>query len=161
MIDMKFGVSHLTLMAAGALVLPLFFLQPASAALGGDLASVQADGAHMKGTVRSSQASAYTLHEIDAPHHVIVREYISPQGKVFGVAWSGQSRPDLRQVLGDYFEQFSQAEAAQKSAQRGRRPLVIKQTGLVVEMSGHMRAFSGRAYIPDGLPDNVGPGEVQ
>jgi hypothetical protein len=158
---MKFRVSHATLMVASFLVVPLFFLQPAAAALGGDLASVQADGAHMKGAIRSSQASAYTLHEIDAPDHVTVREYISPQGKVFGVGWSGQSRPDLRQVMGGYFDQFSRAEAAQKSGARGRRPLVIRQPGLVVEMGGHMRAFSGRAYIPDMLPDGVGPGEVQ
>jgi hypothetical protein len=159
--DMKFRVLlHATLVAACA-VLPCVFLEPASAALGGDLASVQADGAYMKGTIRTSQAPAYTVHEIESPHHVLVREYMSAEGKVFGVAWNGQFRPDLQQILGQYFEQFSQAVKAQRAARPGRHPITAAQPGLFVEMGGHMRAFSGRAYIPDMLPQSVRAEEVR
>jgi uncharacterized protein DUF2844 len=161
---MKFGIlSNMTLLAVGVLVLPIALSRPAVAALGGDLSSVQADQAKMKGSIRTSQpaSSAYTVHEISSPNQVTVREYVSSAGKVFGVAWNGQFRPDLHQVLGDYFSQASQALDAQKSSQHGRRPMRIEQPGLFVEMTGHMRAFSGRAYVPDMLPAGVRAEEVR
>src|ERR1700687_2688670 len=37
---------------------------PALAALGGDVASVHEDQAHIKGTLTTTQAEAYTVHEI-------------------------------------------------------------------------------------------------
>jgi hypothetical protein len=159
--NMKFRVLlHATLVAASA-VLPCVFLQSASAALGGDLTSVQADGAQMKGTIRTSQAPAYTLHEIASPNHVFVREYMSAEGKVFGVAWNGPFRPDLQQILGKYFDQLTQAVQAQRAAQPGRHPITATRPGLFVEMGGHMRALSGRAYIPDMLPQSVRAEEVR
>jgi hypothetical protein len=159
--DMKFRVLLHATFAAASAVLPCAFLQPASAALGGDLTSVLADGANMKGTIRTSQRPAYTLHEIESPNHVVVREYMSAEGKVFGVAWNGPFRPDLQQILGKYFDQFAQAVKAQRAAQAGRHPITATQPGLFVEMGGHMRALSGRAYIPDRLPQNVRAEEVR
>jgi len=150
-----------TFLQASALALLFVFSHSSFAALGGDFASVQADQAHMKATIRSSQAQAYMVHEMESPGHVLIREYVSPQGKVFGVAWNGQFRPDLRQVLGDYYGQYSQAVETKKAAQHGRSPLSISQPGLFVEMTGHMRAFSGRAYVPDMLPQGVRAEEVR
>jgi hypothetical protein len=154
-------LSYGTLFAVSIVALPLIFSQSASAALGGDFASVQADQAKMKGTLRSSQTQAYVVHEIASPNHNVVREYISGEGKVFGVAWTGQFRPDMRQLLGDYFDQVSQSVQAQKASQHGRRPISIKQPGFVVEMGGHMRAFTGRAYVPDMVPQGVRAEEVR
>jgi hypothetical protein len=150
-----------TFLQAGALALLFVFSHPSFAALGGDFASVQADQAHMKGTIRSSQAQAYTVHEIQSPSHILIREYVSPEGKVFGVAWNGQFRPDLRQIMGYYFDQYSQAVQAKKAAQHGHAPVSISQPGLFVQMTGHMRAFSGRAYVPNMLPQGVRAEEVR
>jgi hypothetical protein len=61
----------------------------------------------------------------------------------------------MRQILGNYFVQCQQAAQAQANTHAGRRPLVIKQPGLVVRAGGHMRSFSGQAYIPDMLPQGV------
>jgi hypothetical protein len=159
--DMRFRILlHATFVAASA-VLSCVFSQPASATLGGDLASVLADGDHMKGAIRTSQAPAYALHEIESPNHVFVREYMSAEGKVFGVAWNGPFRPDLQQILGKYFDQFTQAVEAQRVARPGRHPITATQPGLVVEMGGHMRVLSGRAYIPDMLPESVRGEEVR
>src|SRR5271169_3008539 len=126
---------------------------PASASLGGDVTSVQTDQAKMQGSLRTSSNNTYTFHEIQASTGIAVKEYVSPAGKVFAVTWQGPFHPDLRQLLGMYFDQFSQAEQAQRAQRRG--PVLIQQAGLVVQISGHMRSFWGRAYVPQMLPPGV------
>jgi hypothetical protein len=128
---------------------------PAFAALGGDVGSVQADQVHMQGSMRTITAAAYTVQEIQAASGAVVREYVSSGGKVFAVAWQGPWPPDMRQLLGSSFEQYVEAAKAQSGARVGRRPLVIEQPGLVVEMRGHPRSFFGRAFLPDQLPSGV------
>jgi hypothetical protein len=150
---------HIVLLAAlvfSSLLLPL----RATAALGGDEASVEADRQQMKAQ-RAVRASAnYSVHEITTPYGTTVREYVSPDGKVFGVAWKGQTVPDLHLLLGDYSNQLDQAVAAQGIPRR-RGPMVIKEPGLVVVSGGHMRAFRGKAYLPSLLPESVQPEDIQ
>ncbi len=143
------------LFAALALGVPL----RASAVLGGDVDSVQADQAQFRGTVRVTKMITHTVHEIHTANGVILREYVSPAGQVFGVAWQGRVNPDLRQVLGSYYDQFLQATRAQ-TAVRGR-PFLINQPGLVVQMSGTMRAHFGRAYVPSMVPNLVQPESIR
>ncbi len=134
----------------------LLMALPAFAGLGDDVTSVEADQAHMQGTLRTTQTQAYTVHEIQAPTGIVVREYVSPaSGKVFAVAWKGPWPPDLRQILSNYFGQYQQAAQAQANSHAGRKPLVIQQPGLVVQAGGHMRSFAGRAYIPDLVPQGM------
>jgi preprotein translocase subunit SecG len=128
----------------------------AFAGLGEDASSVQADWVRMQGSVRTTQTQAYTVHEIQTATGTVVREYVSPSGKVFGVAWQGPWPPNMRQILATYFEQYQRAAQAQANLRVGRRPLLIEQPGLVVQSGGHMRSFGGRAYIPDMLPQEVG-----
>jgi hypothetical protein len=138
------------------LCIAVFTVVPSAfAALGGPAASVQADQSHMQGTLRTTQAASYSIQEIQAATGVTVREYVSSSGKVFAVAWHGPWPPQMQQLLGTYFDQYMQAVKAQASAHTARRPLLIEQPGLVVESGGHMRSFSGRAYIPDMLPQGV------
>jgi hypothetical protein len=134
---------------------------PAWAALGGDAASIQADQIHMQGTRRTIAAESHTVHEIQAATGTVVREYISADGKVFAVAWHGPWLPDMRQILGTYFEQYAQAVRSQSSGRMGRRPVMIEQPGLVVQIGGHIRAFAGRAYIPEMLPSGVRVEDIQ
>jgi hypothetical protein len=142
-------------------ILMLAFSLPAAAALGGDIASVQNDAAQMKGQEKSTQESTYSVHEIKIPGNTLVREYVSPEGKVFGVSWQGPFIPDMQQLLGNYFEKYSQAVQAEKAKSVGRRPLNIHQAGLVVETSGHMRSYYGRVYDPDLVPSNVQPEDIR
>src|SRR5271170_2294642 len=138
----------------GLLALLLFPL-PACASLGGDATTVQADQAKMQGSLRTTSNNSYTLHEIQTSTGVAVKEYVSTSGKVFAVTWQGPFHPDLRQLLGTYFDAFTQAEQAQRAQRRGRGPVLIQQPGLVVQISGHMRAFVGKAYVPQMLPAGV------
>ena len=124
----------------------------AAAELGGDVSGIQADQEHMKGTRRVSTTAAYSVHEIQAATGTKVREFVSPSGTVFAVAWEGPSTPDLRQLLGQYFDQYEQAI---QNKRPGRAPLSIRNGNLVVEARGHMRSFSGRAYLPAMVPQGV------
>jgi len=97
--------------------------------------------------------SAYNLHQIQTPTGTAIREYVSPSGKVFAVAWNGPWQPDLRQLLGSHFAEYQQA--LQSSNRKSRGPISIQLPDLVVELSGHMRSFSGRAYLVDQVPAGV------
>jgi Protein of unknown function (DUF2844) len=134
---------------------------PAFAGLGEESTSIDADQAHVQGARRITQAANYTVHEITAPTRTIVREYVAPSGQVFGVAWQGPTPPDMRQILANYFETFRQAAEAQTNSHTGRRPLVINDPELVMHSGGHMRSFSGHAYIPAMLPQGVTAETIQ
>ena len=131
------------------------------ASLGGDVTSVRADHAKMQGTLRTSTGNAYTLHQIQTATGVAVKEYVSPVGKVFAVTWNGPFHPDLRQLLGAYYDEYTQAVQSQRAQRRGRGPLLIQHAGLVVQISGHMRSFAGKAYVPQQLPAGVRAEDIQ
>jgi Protein of unknown function (DUF2844) len=134
---------------------------PAWGSLGGDAASVQADQIHMQGSRTLKAAESYTVHEIQAATGTVVREYVSPEGKVFAVAWHGAALPDMRQLLGSYFDRYAQANQSQSGGRMRRGPVLINQPGLVVQIGGHPRAFAGRAYVPEMLPSGVRAENIQ
>ncbi len=140
-------------MMAIALALGLPF--PAFAALGASLDSVQNDQVRLQARIRITVAGSYTIHEMTAPTGTVVREYVSPTGRVFGVTWQGPFIPEMQQLLGAYFEQYSRAAKRQQERYVGRIPLDIHEPGLVVQTAGHMRAYAGRAYDPGLLPAGV------
>jgi hypothetical protein len=133
----------------------LMVVTPAFAALGEDETSVQTDTAHMQGSLRSTQSQAFTVHEIATSTGTSVREYASPSGKIFAVAWQGPWLPNMRQLLASYFLPYQQVLQTAGAGRAGRRPLLIEQPGLVVLSGGHMRSFSGLAYIPQMMPQGV------
>ena len=142
-------------------ILTIALSLPAFAVLGGDASSVQSDQARMKGSLRSMQKTAYAVHQITAATGTVVREYVSSNGKVFGVAWQGPFVPDLQQLLGTYFDQYSKGAKEAREAHVGRRPLSLQQPGLVVQTGGHMRSYSGRAYVPGMLPQGVNADDIR
>jgi hypothetical protein len=130
---------------------------PVTAALGGNETSVQNDRTHMRAALlRMTRTDRYTVHEMQAPSGTKVREYVSTAGTVFAVAWDGPWQPDLRQVLGTYFEPYLQSVRAAGTRRPGRGPLLIEEPGFVVQQSGHPHAFAGRAYVPLLVPQGVG-----
>ncbi len=140
-----------------SVVLALAF--PAWASLGDNVTSVQSDKVHMKGTLRSVATQRYVKHEIQIPTGQVVREFVSPQGVVFGVAWEGPFQPDLEKVLGSYFEPIKQAVSAQQ--RRGHGPISVETSGFVFQQGGHARSFHGRAYVPSMVPQGVAVTEIQ
>ena len=148
----------LTLALSGAaLIVAVLGPRSAHAALGETEASVQADVAQLHGSLKISDRIGYRLHEIRLPSGTLVREFASPGGNVFAVAWSGPTVPNLRGFFGRYFDDFV---AAAKLKHADHRHLQLQRNDLVIEASGHMRAFSGRAYLPQGVPAGVNLGDL-
>ena len=134
---------------------------PSFASLGGDTTSVRLDQEKMQGTLRTSSADSYTLHEIQTSNGVVVKEYLAPAGRVFAVSWQGPVHPDLRQLLGPYFDEYVRAIQEQRQQRRGHGPLLIQHAGLVVQVSGHVRGFVGKAYVPQQMPAGIRAEDLQ
>jgi hypothetical protein len=142
---------------ASALFIAGFVPGIASATLGAPEASVKADVELLKGSIRVSERAGYRVHEIQLPSGTLVREFVGLDGKVFAIAWKGPTIPNLRQTLGQYFDNYV---TAAKANHMGHTHLQIQQSDLVVQASGHMRAFSGRAYLPQAVPSGVSVGDL-
>ncbi len=136
------------------LALPL----SARATLGEDAASVRADGAQINATPQMNAVASYTQFEMQTPSGTIVREYVSPAGRVFAIAWNGPLLPDLRQLLGSYFARYL---SASDSDVVGTGPRAITQPGFVIQAGGHMRAFFGMAFVPELVPAGVDLADIR
>lgn len=129
------------------------------AALGGDIESVDADQAAMNAAEQiTASTDSYTVYELRTSTDTVVREYLSLAGTVFAVAWQGPLLPNLRLILGGYFTQYTEAAQSQHA---GHGHLAIRRPDLIVESSGHMRAFFGRAYLPQALPRDVAVTDIR
>jgi hypothetical protein len=159
--QMNFRISLSRTSWMGIALLMLTLPIPALAALGGDIATVHQDQAQMKGSLKTTQGEAFTVHEIKASAGTVVKEYATPAGKVFAVTWRGQFVPNMQQLLGSYYQQFADAAAAQREAHPGHRPVNLQQPGLIVQNGGHMRSYFGKAYLPAMLPQGVTADEIQ
>lgn len=142
----------------GALIVVLWFSSAAFAVLGGKTASVAADQSHMKASRKVTSNGRFQIHELRTDGGNVVREFVSPDGNVFGVAWTERQVPEYSQLLGSYTDQITKAA---QSRRNHRAPLVIEQPGFVFSAFGHMRFYSGHAYIPGLMPAGVKPEEIQ
>jgi hypothetical protein len=139
----------------------LAMAMPAFASLGGSVNSVERDRAQMNARESVAHAVGYDIDEVRAPYGTVVDEYVSQGGAVFAVTWHGQFPPQMEQILGRYFQEYSDALQAQQPQGYGHRPLNIQEPGLVVQTFGHMGAYYGRAYLPDMLPAGVRADQIR
>jgi hypothetical protein len=85
-----------------------------------------------------------------------VTEYAAINGaRVFAIAWTGPTMPNLKLLLGDYFQTFSNAAQSSRSQRSLGAPLQISEADLVVRSAGRMRNFSGYAYAPNLIPTGL------
>jgi len=144
--------------------LPLLLLglcAPSAATLGEDVESVRVDQAQLEAALEVTGAAGFSVHLMRLPSGTVVKEYVSPSGIVFAISWQGPTLPDLRQVLGRYFEQYVATVRSPDIGSGSRRTQSTQGSGLVVQSGGHMRAFFGRAYLTQLLPRGVLPEEIQ
>jgi hypothetical protein len=142
----------------GAVIAVIGLCGPAYAVLGGKAATVTADQAQMKASLKVTSNGRFEVHELQAGSGNVVREFVSPGGQVFGVAWTGHFMPQYSQMLGSY------ADVITKTAQTRRNhraPLAINEPGFVFSAFGHMKYYSGRAYIPSMVPAGVLAEEIK
>jgi hypothetical protein len=130
----------------------------AAAALGGNVSSIEADRAHMKALLVRSEAALFTVHQLQTANGTTVRELVSAAGVVFAVTWKGPFLPDLRQTLGTYFPSY---EAAPRTGNSGHSHFTVQGSDLVVLSRGHLRAYSGLAYVPSLVPTGLPIDQLQ
>ena len=127
---------------------------PAWAGLGQPEASVTSDQLHMKSEHRVQDFQAYKVHELANTEGAVVREFVSPEGTVFGITWHGRSTPDMNQLLGNYVNNFETATRDQTHIVP-RRGITIKTNDFVYTNFCRMGVCTGSAYAPKLLPSNV------
>jgi len=143
-------------------VLAALALLPAAAraTLGEQAASVGADRRALAAVSRGAvDHGRYAVHEL-ATGGSTVREYLTPSGQVFAIAWSGYSHPDLAPLLGGYAAEYQEARR-QTARVPGLRRSRVASGRAVVETWGHMRDLHGRAYAPALVPAGVGLDEIR
>ena len=148
------------LVILGFSVIILASAQRAQSTLGGSVDSIEADKKALS-AVQGALVSypGYTVQEINSAGNT-VRQYVSPSGVVFGIAWSGLVPPDLTQLLGSYAREYEEA-LQQTPRQKGSRHLRVETPGVIVEKWGHMRNLQGRAYAPALIPPGVSVDEIK
>ena len=130
------------------------WLPRAEAALGEAASSIESDGRALTAARRGVAAHPRFTVETLQSDSATVREYVSPAGVVFAVAWDGLAQPDLTPLLGAHAGEYRAALEGTPRI-RGRRSQRVVAENVVVETWGHMRHLQGRAYLPALLPGGV------
>ena len=149
-------LSHCLKAALSASLGVILAAAPALATLGQSEASVTSDELQMKSEHRVQEFQNYKVHELTVANGATVREYVSPQGSVFGVTWHGRSAPDMNQLLGAYVNNLQTATADQTKIQP-RRGISVKTKDFVYSNFCRLRMCSGTAYVPSLIPSNLSP----
>ncbi len=126
----------------------LGFNGTAQAELGGNLGSSMASESnanlHIAAMSRFPGVSILTA----VMNGITIKQYATPDGRIFAVSWSGPAKPDLRALLGAAFPAMNQPNKQLSSLGLG----VVRQADLVIESYGRLRDFHGDAYIPSLTP---------
>src|ERR1700730_5717660 len=149
---MRWGIEFKCFSLAAAMLVAVLAPHLACAALGEPESTAKDDAQRLEASIKSTDRANYRVHEIQLPSGTVLREFAAVGGNVFAVAWSGPAIPNLRQALGRYFDVYV---AAAKASRTGHHHLQIQQSDFVMQSGGHMRAFTGRAYLPQALPSGT------
>ncbi|HTT75383.1 MAG TPA: DUF2844 domain-containing protein [Candidatus Binataceae bacterium] len=103
--------------------------------------------------LRTNSGTKYTYSEFTTAANQRIREFVTPGGKVFGLAWQGPRTPDLQVLLGSYFDRWH--DAVNNAGHIPLHRAVIHTSSLVVEMAGPMGLVMGRAWVPALVPAGV------
>ncbi|MCX5849533.1 MAG: DUF2844 domain-containing protein [Deltaproteobacteria bacterium] len=157
---MKTRLFYIIFLVFGLTLISFISTGQVQAALGESADSVESDQKALSAVRKATKTSnGYTVHEIRT-ETLIVREYLSSSGIVFGIAWNGLSHPDLTPLLGSYNSEYQKTMQKTKR-QPGRKHVRVKTDSVIVEKWGHMRNLQGRAYVPDLIPQGVSVDEIK
>jgi hypothetical protein len=145
-------------MSATISLLMLAYAGVSHAALGGFPEQFDTERSTAAPSVLST-AQNYVRRDTTLATGTHVREYVSSRGAVFAVAWDGPFMPDLKALLGKYYDTIV-AESA-RTPSTGRSQMTVNRPDVVINAGGHMRAYEGRAWIPAELPAGFTANDVR
>jgi hypothetical protein len=128
--------------------------------LGQTESSVADDQRFLGGAHREEAHPGYKVHQITAKDGGVVKEFVSPTGMVFEIAWQSGHIPNLEQLLGPNMAEL-QTKLSTAAPRHTRGPMVVHTDHMVFVSAGHMRYFHGYAYVPSLVPANVAPEAIQ
>jgi len=146
-----------------ALSISIITLSPmAFAGLGQDESSCTNEASLFKAKSHDvTNIKSYRVHTITTQNGMIIKEYVASGGIVFGVSWHGAPfHPNFDNLFGKHFAEYS-AHAHEMPNIKGHRFNTLKTENLTIEMGGHMRSMSGRAYAASLIPAGVTSDEIQ
>ena len=132
----------------------------ARAELGGAMTGVQVDRAHLDARLTSTPSGTHTRHEMTLPNGGLVREFTNANGRVYALTWSGPGKPDLRSLLGGYFDRLQTGNARINPRAR-RQPMQLVRSDVIIQTGGHMGYFWGVAYVPALTPAGFAVTDLQ
>ena len=88
-----------------------------------------------------------------------IKEYTNASNTVVAVSWQGPTLPNLKDLLGQYFQPF--ADRPTTGTPVNHHNAELRTDDLVVQSQGRMRNFSGRAYLPKLLPAGFNPDQIK
>jgi hypothetical protein len=133
-----------------ALLAAAFFSCGSWAALGGPPAKLQAHAVKEASSRVSTATGSYTVMQKQLDSGTTVRQYLDGAGTVFAVSWSGPFLPDLKEILGVHFDAMVAQASKRRNDQRSR--LALRRPDVVIDSTGRMGAFEGRAWLPAKVP---------
>ena len=136
-------------------ILLLSFPIFAKAELGGNLASITQEQKTFGSTLTTSPQSTYTIYIQNISPDLVIKEYVSNSGNIFGVAWKGSTLPNFQVLLGNYYSNYLSAQ------QKNPRLVFLRDDNLDLESGGMMGGYIGRAYLPKQIPAGVSPTVIQ
>ena len=141
----------------------LLAVPAAQAVLGGDVSTVHDDEVRLKGAAGKATALRVQVqsHEITMADGSSIREFVTPAGVVFAVAWSTRFKPDLASLLGAQASGYSAAAAEAMRTPGIKRQAVLQRGDLVVHSSTHLNVFVGKAYLRSLVPEGMSVDEVR
>lgn len=100
----------------------------------------------------SPKPFVYSIQKIITQDEIEVHEYLNATGLVFGLAWAGESKPNMSSMLGSFAGRYQFALSQPSSA---RAPVAINTPDFVVQTGGRMNHFFGVAFLPTLAPQGV------
>ena len=144
--------SFVTTGLATALLLNALLVTPSWAELGGRTATISSDQRVLRARLSAEARSNFTVHSLTSENGLVTREYVNGQGVVFAIAWEGPSRPDLKAVLGGYFDRFQSDTARRPGQARRMGAMRSSHVDFIAVSGGHGGEFWGHAYLPSLVP---------
>jgi Protein of unknown function (DUF2844) len=147
---MKLRRNALYFLVLATLLLPSI----SQAELGGNITSILSEQREFNSQLSNTQQSGVAVYTQTLPSGIIIQEYLSGNGTIFAVTWTGAALPNLQALLGNYFKDYLAA------IKQSRGVISINSDSLVIQSAGMMGAFQGFALLPKQAPAGFTPNNL-